>query len=213
MLNIGVMVSGGGTNLQSILDRIDDGMLQDCRVVTVVSSREGVYALERAKRKGIPSVVISRKQFDGVEEYDRELICHMQKYDVDLVVLAGFLSLLGGDFIRAFENAIINVHPSLIPSFCGKGFYGIIPHQKALEYGVKVSGATVQFVEPEYDSGPIIMQKAVDVMQDDTPETLQKRIMEQCEWVLLPEAIRLFSEGRLILKGRRVIIKPEQDHK
>ena len=202
----GVMVSGGGTNLQAILDRIDDGTLKNCEVVTVVASREGVYALERAKKRGIPAVVISRKSFDTIEEYDSVLIAHMKKFNVGLVVLAGFLSLLGEDFVKAWKNAIINIHPSLIPSFCGKGFYGIKPHQKALEYGVKVTGATVHFVEPEYDSGPIILQKAVEVHQDDTPETLQKRVMEQGEWVILSEAIRLFSQGRLSLNGRKVLI-------
>lgn len=206
MLKIGVMVSGGGTNLQAILDRIDDGTLPNCRVVTVVASREGAYALERAKRKGIPTAVIARKSFDNVEDYDRMLIEHMMRFDVELVVLAGFMSLLGSDFVQQFRNAIMNVHPSLIPAFCGKGFYGIKPHEKALEYGVKITGATVQFVEPEYDAGPIILQKAVEVLPDDTPQTLQKRVMELAEWVILPEAIRLFSEGRLSLVGRKVVI-------
>ena len=207
MLKIGVMVSGGGTNLQAILDRIDDGTLQNCRVVTVVSSREGVYALERANSRGIPTAVISRKSFETVAEYDRVLIDHMRQYNVELVVLAGFLSLLGDGFVSAWKDAIINVHPALIPSFCGKGFYGIKPHQSALEYGVKITGATVHFVELEYDSGPIIMQKAVEVCPEDTPETLQRRVMEQGEWVILPEAIRLFAQGRLKVDGRRVEIK------
>ncbi len=207
MLKIGVMVSGGGTNLQAILDRIDDGTLQNCQVVTVVSSREGVYALERAKNRGIPTAVISGKSFETVAEYDRVLIDHMRQYDVGLVVLAGFLSLLGEGFVSTWKDAIINVHPALIPSFCGKGFYGIRPHQSALEYGVKITGATVHFVELEYDSGPIIMQKAVEVCPEDTPETLQRRVMEQGEWVILPEAIRLFAQGRLKVDGRRVEIK------
>lgn len=207
MLRIGVMVSGGGTNLQAILDRIDDGTLKNCKVVTVVSSKEGVYALQRAANRAIPTAVISRKSFQSVEEYDQALITHMRQYQVDLVVLAGFLSLLGEGFVTAWKNAIINIHPSLIPSFCGKGFYGIIPHQKALEYGVKVTGATVHYVEPEYDSGPIILQKAVEVYEDDTPEILQQRVMEQAEWIILPEAIRLFSEGRLVVDGRKVSIK------
>ncbi|MBP7175500.1 MAG: phosphoribosylglycinamide formyltransferase [Thermoclostridium sp.] len=206
MLKIGVMVSGGGTNLQAILDRIDDGTLQNCQVVTVVSSREGVYALERANNRGIPTAVISRKSFETVAEYDRVLIDHMRLCNVDLVVLAGFLSLLGEGFVSAWKDAIINVHPALIPSFCGKGFYGIKPHQSALEYGVKLTGATVHFVELEYDSGPIILQKAVEVCPDDTPETLQRRVMEQGEWVILPEAIRLFAQGRLKVDGRRVKI-------
>jgi phosphoribosylglycinamide formyltransferase-1 len=207
MLKIGVMVSGGGTNLQAILDRIDDGTLQGCQVVTVVASREGVYALERANSRGISTAVISKKSFEKVEEYDQVLIGHMRRHQVDLVVLAGFLSQLGEGFVKAWKNAIINVHPALIPSFCGKGFYGIKPHQGALEYGVKITGATVHFVELEYDSGPIILQKAVEVRQGDTPETLQRRVMEQAEWVILPEAIRLFSEGRLKVNGRRVEIR------
>jgi len=207
MLNIGVMVSGGGTNLQAILDRIDDGTLSDCRVVTVVSSREGAYALERAKKHGINTVVISRKSFNSIDEYDQALIRHMRSHNVELVVLAGFLSLLGERFVQEYKNSIINVHPSLIPSFCGKGCYGIIPHQKALEYGVKITGATVHFVDVEYDSGPIILQKAIEVLPDDTPESLQKRVMEQCEWKILPEAIRLFSQGRLSVEGRKVVIK------
>ena len=207
MLNIGVMVSGGGTNLQAILDRIDDGTLSDCRVVTVVSSREGAYALERAKKHGINTVVISRKSFNSIDEYDQALIRHMRSHNVELVVLAGFLSLLGERFVQEYKNSIINVHPSLIPSFCGKGCYGIIPHQKALEYGVKITGATVHFVDAEYDSGPIILQKAIEVLPDDTPESLQKRVMEQCEWKILPEAIRLFSQGRLLVEGRKVVIK------
>ncbi len=210
MLNIAVMVSGGGTNLQAILDKIDDGTLKHCCVVTVVGSRDGIYALERARNKGIPTAVISRKSFQSVDEYDQALISHMKKYDARLIVLAGFLSLLGDGFVKTYENAIMNIHPSLIPSFCGKGCYGIVPHQKALEYGVKVVGATVQFVESEYDSGPIILQKAVDVLPDDTPETLQRRVMEQAEWVILPEAIRLFSEGRLVVEGRTVIITEEK---
>jgi phosphoribosylglycinamide formyltransferase-1 len=207
MLNIGVMVSGGGTNLQAILDRIEDGTLSDCSVVTVVSSREGVFALERAKKYKINSTVISKKNFNSIDEYDQALIRHMRNHKVQLVVLAGFLSLLGENFVQEYKNSIINIHPSLIPSFCGKGYYGIVPHQKALEYGVKITGATVHFVEPEYDSGPIILQKAIEVLPDDTPETLQKRVMEQCEWKLLPEAIHLFSQGRLSVEGRKVIIR------
>lgn len=204
MLNIGVLVSGGGTNLQAILDRIDDGTLKDCTVVTVIASREGIYALERASNRGIPTAVIARKSFETMEEYDRVLIDHMRFHQVDLIVLAGFLSLLGEGVVTAWKNAIINVHPALIPSFCGKGLYGIRPHQSALEYGVKITGATVHFVDYEYDSGPIILQKAVQVHEDDTPETLQVRVMEQAEWVILPEAIRLFSQGRLKVNGRRV---------
>ncbi len=206
MLRIGVMVSGGGTNFQAIMDSIAEGKLPGCKIVTVISSKPDVYALERAKINDIPAKVISRKSFDYFEAYDDAILAHMRSYDVELVVLAGFLSLLGEKFVTEYRNSIINVHPSLIPSFCGKGYYGIIPHQKALEYGVKVTGATVHFVEPEYDSGPIILQKAVDVMPDDTPEILQRRVMEQAEWQLLPEAIRLYSEGRLKINGRHVEI-------
>jgi phosphoribosylglycinamide formyltransferase-1 len=206
MLNIGVMVSGGGTNLQAILDKIDAGKLPGCRVVTVVSSKPGVNALERARNHGIPTAVISRKSFDNPETYDEALIAHMKAHDVQLVVLAGFLSLLGEKFIEKYRNAIINVHPSLIPAFCGKGHYGLIPHIKALEYGVRVTGATVHFVEPEYDSGPIILQKAVEVHDGDTPETLQRRVMEQAEWEILPQAIGLFSQGKLRVEGRHVRI-------
>ncbi len=206
MLNIGVLVSGGGTNLQAIIDKIESGYLNNCRIVTVVSSRTGVYALERAAKHDIPSAAIPRKNYAGIDEYDKALVEHFKKYNTDFIVMAGFLSMAGEHFNSEYKHRIINIHPSLIPSFCGKGFYGIIPHQKALEYGVKVTGATVHFVELEYDSGPIILQKAVYVKPDDTPETLQKRVMEEAEWEILPEAIKLYSEGRLKLEGRKVII-------
>jgi phosphoribosylglycinamide formyltransferase-1 len=206
MLNIGVLVSGNGTNLQAILDRINDGRLPNCRVVTVVSSKPDAYALERAKKYGIPTAVILKKSFDKADDYDEALLKHMKTYNVKLIVLAGFLSLLGEKIVKAYKNSIINVHPSLIPAFCGKGYYGIIPHIKALEYGVKVTGATIHFVEYEYDSGPIILQKAVKVMDNDTPETLQKRVMEEAEWELLPQAIKLYSEGKIKVEGRKVII-------
>ncbi|HPZ05302.1 MAG TPA: phosphoribosylglycinamide formyltransferase [Clostridiales bacterium] len=206
MLKLGIMVSGGGTNLQAIIDKIDSGYLEGCSIATVVSSRQGAYALERARKHNIPAVCISKKCFASVEEYDKALIEHFKSYDVDLVVLAGFLSMLGKTFVDTYRNRIINVHPSLIPSFCGKGYYGITPHQKALEYGVKVTGATVHFVDFEYDSGPIILQKAIEVMDDDTPESLQLRVMQQAEWELLPEAIKLFKEKRLVIEGRRVRI-------
>jgi phosphoribosylglycinamide formyltransferase 1 len=206
MLKLGILVSGGGTNLQSIIDKISSGYLKDCVITTVVSSRAGAHALERAGKHGIPSIYISAKEFDCVEDYDKALISHFNKYKVELVVLAGFLSMLGEGFVNAYKDRIINVHPALIPSFCGKGFYGITPHRKALEYGVKVTGATVHFVELEYDSGPIILQKAVSIYDDDTAESLQKRVMEEAEWVILPEAIKLFSEGRLVIEGRKVKI-------
>lgn len=205
MLKIGVLVSGGGTNLQAIIDRIEDGYLDECRIVTVVSNKEGAYALERAAKHHIPSSYFSKKD-KSADEYDEMLMSHLESCGVDLVVLAGFMHILGPKFIKRFSGRIINVHPSLIPAFCGKGFYGLIPHQKALEYGVKITGATVHFVEANADAGPIILQKAVTVMEEDTPETLQKRVMEEAEWKLLPEAIRLISKNKIILEGRRVRI-------
>ncbi len=206
MLKLGIMVSGGGTNLQAIIDRVKSGYLTDCRIVTVVSSRADAYALERARNNGIPAAVISKKSFLSSEEYDRALIEHFAKHDVGLVVLAGFLSMLGEGFVNAYRNRIINIHPSLIPSFCGKGFYGLVPHIKALEYGVKVTGATAHFVDNEYDSGPIILQKAVEIKDGDTPEMLQQRVMQEAEWEILPEAVRLYSQGRLVIEGRKVRI-------
>ncbi|HOM02949.1 MAG TPA: phosphoribosylglycinamide formyltransferase [Acetivibrio sp.] len=207
MLRIGVLVSGGGTNLQAIIDKIESGYIKNCSIVTVVSSKPNVYALERAKKHNIPAVCIARKDYASVHEYGEALIEHFERCEVDLVVMAGFLSILGENFVKRFENKIINIHPSLIPAFCGKGYYGIIPHQKALEYGVKVTGATVHFVELEADSGPIILQKAVYINDDDTPETLQKRVMEEAEWEILPEAIKLFAEEKLVVEGRKVRIK------
>ena len=208
MLKIGVMVSGGGTNLQAILDALAGGSLPDCRIVTVVSSKPGTGALDRAEKAGIPTAVFSRGEYEDMDGYDADILRHMQAHGVQLIVLAGFLSMIGERLIDAYPQAILNVHPSLIPSFCGKGFYGIIPHRRALEYGVKVSGATVHFVEADYDSGPIILQKAVPVMEDDTPETLQQRVMEEAEWNLLPEAIRLYAAGKLQVTGRHVKILP-----
>ncbi|MDK2799699.1 MAG: phosphoribosylglycinamide formyltransferase 1 [Clostridiales bacterium] len=206
MLKIGVLVSGGGTNLQAIIDAIGHGLIKNARIVTVVSSREGVYALERAKKHNIPYTVIPRKNFDTREAYDEALLNHMKKNSAELIVMAGFLSIVGEKLINEYRNKIINVHPSLIPSFSGDGYYGIKVHQKALEYGVKITGATVHFVDEITDGGAIILQKAVEVKQDDTPETLQKRVMEQAEWVILPQAIQLFAEGRLKVEGRKVII-------
>ncbi|AEY66752.1 phosphoribosylglycinamide formyltransferase [Clostridium sp. BNL1100] len=206
MLNVGILVSGGGSNLQAIIDKVESGYIKNVSIVTVVSSRPDAYALERAKKHGIKGICISRKTFKTIEEYDEALISHFKALEVDLVVMAGFLSILGERFTRAYEGRVINIHPALIPSFCGKGFYGIIPHQKVLESGVKVTGATVHFVELEADAGPIILQKAVYVEDEDTPEILQKRVMEQAEWEILPEAVRLFAENRLVVEGRRVKI-------
>ncbi len=207
MLRIGALVSGGGTNLQAVLDNIESGYLSNCSVVAVISSRPDAYALKRAERYGIPAICLRRKDFDSLDDYDAAIIEYFEKHRVDLVIMAGFLSILGKKFSEHYRNRAINIHPSLIPSFCGKGFYGLIPHKKALEYGVKVTGATVHFVEAEADTGPIILQKPVYINDDDTPETLQKRVMEEAEWKILPETIKLFSEGRLVVEGRKVRIK------
>ncbi|WP_094548089.1 phosphoribosylglycinamide formyltransferase [Petroclostridium xylanilyticum] len=206
MLKIGVLVSGGGTNLQAIIDAIEDGTIKNGQIVTVVSSREGVYALERAKKHNIPHSVIPRKSFNTREAYDEALLGHMKQNKVDLIVMAGFLSIVGDKLINEYKDKIINVHPSLIPSFCGEGCYGLKVHEKALEYGVKVTGATVHFVNEITDGGAIILQKAVEVRQDDTPQTLQKRVMEEAEWKILPEAVNLFCEGKIRVEGRKVYI-------
>lgn len=202
MLDLAVFVSGGGTNLQAILDQIADGRLSGVRVRCVIASKKGTYAEQRASLAGIPVHVVSRKDYATIEAYDRELIATLQPYAVGLVVLAGFLSLLGPDLIDTYANRIINIHPSLIPSFCGHGYYGIVPHQAALAYGVKVSGATVHFVDNRYDTGPIILQQAVQVLGDDTPQSLQARIMQEAEQVILPQAIALFAAGRIEVVGR-----------
>lgn len=199
MIKIGALVSGGGTNLQAIMDAIDTQGI-NAEVVTVVSNKEGAYALERAEKRGIESAVISKKSFDNSVEYEKALIKHFNDRDVDLIVLAGFMVILGKTFVDAFENRIMNIHPALIPSFCGEGFYGLHVHEAALKTGVKVTGATVHFVTADCDAGPIIMQKAVYIEDDDTPEILQKRVMERAEWVIFPEAIKLFAENKLVIK-------------
>ena len=196
MVKIGALVSGGGTNLQAILDAIDKGGI-NAEVRAVVSSKEGAYALERAKAKGIENTVIRKKDFENAGDYEKALAKYFEDRDIDLIVLAGFMVILGPDFINEFENRIMNIHPALIPSFCGEGYYGLHVHEAALKAGVKVTGATVHFVTAECDAGPIILQKAVDVMDDDTPETLQRCVMEQAEWVIYPEAVKLFAEDRL----------------
>lgn len=206
MLKIGVLVSGGGSNLQAIIDKIEAGYIKDVSIATVVSSKADAFALERAKMHRIPGTCILKKSFNNIDEYDQALIEHFEENNVGLVVMAGFMSILGERFNRHFEKRVINIHPSLIPAFCGKGFYGIIPHEHVLTAGLKVTGATVHFVELEADTGPIILQKAVKVEEDDTPEILQKRVMEQAEWEILPEAIKLFAENRLVIEGKRVKI-------
>lgn len=205
-MNIAVLVSGGGTNLQALIDAQESGRISNGNIAVVISSKDGVYALQRAAEHRIPSRVIARKQFSSAEEFDRALLGCLKEYNVGLVVLAGFLSILGDTVTAAYRNRIINVHPSLIPSFCGNGYYGLKVHEAALKYGVKISGATVHFVNEVTDGGAIILQQAVEVFPDDTPETLQLRIMQQAEWKLLPQAVSLFCEGRLTLKDGKVRI-------
>lgn len=200
MIKIGALVSGGGTNLQAILDAIDKGGI-DAKVTAVISSKDGAYALERAKSRGIDNTVICKKDFATAEEYELALAKYFKDRDIDLVVYAGFMIILGPTFVNQFENRMINIHPALIPSFCGKGYYGLHVHEAVLKAGVKVTGATVHFVTAECDAGPIILQKAVEVMDDDTPEVLQKRVMEQAEWIIYPEAVKLFAEGRLSIEN------------
>lgn len=201
MLNIGVLVSGGGTNLQKLIDAQKAGELPNGNLRVVISSRPGVYALERAEKAGIEAVTLSRKDFPDVESYSRALIAELKKRDVGLVVLAGFLTITSEEFVRAFPNRIVNVHPALLPSFGGKGYYGLHVHEAVLRRGVKVTGATVHFVNEVCDGGPIILQKAVEVKEGDTPEALQKRVMEEAEWELLPRAVALFCQGRLSVEN------------
>lgn len=196
MLNIGVLVSGGGTNLQAIIDAIDNKKITNAKIVTVVASNPNAYALERAKKHGIPSIVISRRAFNSIEEHDTAVCEHMKNMDVDLIVMAGYLSIVGEILVKEFHNKIINIHPSLIPSFCGQGYYGLKVHEAALSRGVKVTGATVHIVNEVCDGGPILLQKAVEVMPGDTPEILQKRVMEEAEWKILPQAIDMIANGR-----------------
>ena len=206
MKRIAVLVSGGGTNLQAIIDAQARGELTNGQIVAVLSSREGAYALERAKAAGIPGYVVPRKAFPSNQAMTQALVNKLRELSIDLVVLAGFLHILTEEMVHAYPNAILNVHPALIPSFCGAGFYGLHVHEKALEYGVKVSGATVHFVTEEPDGGPIVLQQAVEVREGDTPEVLQKRIMEQAEWKILPQAVALFCQDRLKVEGRIVRI-------
>ena len=203
---IAVLVSGGGTNLQALIDAQKRGELGGGTISLVISSKPDVYALERAKVNDIPTLVLSRKEYGSIAEYSRALADAMEQREIDLVVLAGFLTIIDEQVYEKFPNRILNVHPALIPSFCGKGYYGLRVHEAALEKGVKVSGATVHIVTPECDAGPIVLQKAVAVHPNDTPETLQKRIMVQAEWKLLPRAVRLFCEGRITVKDNQVFI-------
>lgn len=204
---IAVLVSGGGTNLQAIIDARKSGIIKSGEISAVISSSKDAYALKRAEDAGIPYFVVDRKEHKNSDEFSNKLLETLEDIKPDLVVLAGFMCILTSKFIKRFENRIINVHPSLIPSFCGGGYYGIKVHEKALEYGVKISGATVHFVNEITDGGAIILQKAVEVKEEDSPEDLQRRIMEQAEWKLLPKAIELFCSGKLEINGRKVIVK------
>lgn len=206
MLRLAVLVSGGGTNLQAIMDSIKNGTITNAEIVTVISNNAGAYALERAKAYGAEALLLSPKDFDTREEFNQKLLETLKERDIDLVVLAGYLVVVPPCVIQEYENRIINIHPSLIPSFCGTGCYGLHVHEKALARGVKVSGATVHFVDEGTDTGPIILQKPVMVQQGDTPEILQKRIMEEAEWIILPKAIDLIANGKVHVDGRTVTI-------
>ena len=206
-MKIAVMVSGGGTNLQAIIDNIKSGYLEGIEIVLVVASNKDAYALTRAADNNIPSCVISKKDYSDNDSWDEAMLSNIRNSGVELIVLAGYLSLLGPKVVKEYSNRIINIHPALIPSFCGAGMYGIKPHRAVLARGVKVSGATVHYVNENYDEGPIILQKAVDVLPGDTPESLQKRIMKECEQVILPRAIRLIADGKVTIENNIAIVK------
>lgn len=197
MLKLAVLVSGGGTNLQAIMDAIDAGKITNAKIEVVISNNKNAYALERAAKKGIDHLCISPKDYESREEFNRVFLEKLDSYQVDLVVLAGFLVVIPADMIQKYRNRIINIHPSLIPSFCGTGYYGLKVHEGVLARGVKVTGATVHFVDEGTDTGPIILQKAVSVEQGDTPEILQRRVMEQAEWQIMPQAIDLIANGKV----------------
>ena len=207
MKRIAVLVSGGGTNLQALIDAQLRDELGGGEIAAVISTKPGAYALERAAKVNIPGYVLPRKDFENVPAMTAALVKMLRELKIDLVVLAGCMTVFTEELIKAYPNAIMNVHPALIPSFCGTGYYGLRVHEEALKYGVKLSGATVHFVSAECDGGPIIAQKAVEVRHDDTPEILQKRIMEQAEWVLLPQAVKLFCQDRISVEGRTVVIR------
>ena len=207
MKNIVVLVSGGGTNLQALIDASERGEIENGRISCVVSSNPNAYAIERAKKHNIDYAVIRRKDYESLDSYDEALTALLLEKKADLVVLAGFMTILGDKVIKQFENRMINIHPSLSPSFCGAGFYGLKVHEAALARGVKVTGATVHFVNEICDGGPIILQKAVEISDDDTAETLQRKVMEQAEWKILPKAVSLFCSEKISVQGGRTIIK------
>ena len=206
MMKIAVLVSGGGTNLQAIIDAVREGKITDTEICLVLSNNKNAYALERAEKAGIPALSISPKEYESRDKFNDAMLEAVRSSEAELVVLAGFLCVIPPKMVEAYPNRIINIHPSLIPSFCGTGYYGLKVHEAALERGVRVSGATVHFVDAGTDTGPIILQKAVEVLDGDTPKDLQLRIMEQAEWKILPEAIQLIVHGRVKTEGRRVII-------
>lgn len=208
MLRVAVLVSGGGTNLQAIMDAVENGTITNTEIVAVISNNKGAFALERAKKAGIKDLLISPKDYESREEFNEALIAGLDALNVDLVVLAGYLVVIPPAMIDKYENRIINIHPSLIPAFCGTGYYGLKVHEAALARGVKVVGATVHFVDKGTDTGPIILQKAVNVEEGDTPEVLQQRVMKQAEWILLPQAIDMIANGKVsVVDGRTVIEK------
>ncbi len=204
MLKLAVLVSGGGTNLQALIDQINQGKLTDVSIEVVISNKREAYALERARKHGIPAEAVVKKEYGSKEAFDDALLSLIDRYQVDLVVLAGCLLILPEKVVSSYSNRIINVHPSLIPSFCGEGYYGLRVHEAALARGVKVTGATVHFVDEGTDTGPIILQKAVIVEDGDTPELLQQRVMEQAEWEILPEAVQLIAEKKIVIENNIV---------
>ncbi len=209
MKRIAVLVSGGGTNLHALIDAPGRGELVNGTIAAVISSSPGAYALTRAEKAGIPGSVMAREDYPSPRAMTLALTDKLGELGIDLVVMAGFMTILTAELFQRYPNAVLNIHPSLIPSFCGRGCYGLHVHEKALAYGVKVSGATVHFVTEECDAGPIVLQKAVEVRPEDTPETLQRRIMEECEWKLLPRAVSLFCQDKLEVTGRTVRIKED----
>lgn len=205
MLKIAVLVSGGGTNLQAIIDAISNKTIENVEITAVISNKKDAYALQRAENNGIPSYYISKKEYSDLNLYDNAMIDTIKNSGAELVVLAGFLVVLSDRFVKEFEGRIINIHPSLIPSFCGDGFYGLKVHEEVLKRGVRVTGATVHFVDDGTDTGPIIYQKAVEVQNGDTPEVLQKRVMEQAEWIILPAAINAIAAGKIVMKDKKTV--------
>lgn len=209
MLRLAVLVSGGGTNLQAIMDGIADGSITNTEIAVVISNNPGAYALERAKKAGIPAFSVSRRDYPERDSFNQALLSAIQSFAPDLVVLAGCLVVIPEIMVKAYPNRIINIHPALIPSFCGTGYYGLKVHEKVLERGVKVTGATVHFVDEGTDTGPIILQKAVEVHQGDTPQELQQRVMREAEWIIMPQAIQLIASGRVEVRDGKVFIREQ----